>query len=212
MDSRECLAIFLVAILLAGPGICAADDPRVLLVSMLQTDDAELARGLLASASSAVANESGLQMTTHLYGTHSLRPVEVVQQLRVIEGQAAHISIGDSWPEARFLWAENTKRRLSANVDLVWGESMSGFWVRAELQGNKVLLQLDRYSRQPHTENTGHELQQNIRTTVYGHLGDWLDAGGSLALDKELPVNRAYSLKRNDDVQTRYLVKVELAP
>lgn len=211
MDARECLAIIFGAILFAGPGICGAADPHVLLISMLQTDDAALARELLANVPSDVVHESGLQMTTRLYTTDSLRPAEGVQQLQVIEGQAAHFSTTDRWPEARFLWGENSKRRLSTNIDLVWGGAMSGFWVRAELQGNKVLLQLDRYSQQSQIENTGHETQQNIRTTIYGHLGGWLDAGGSLALDKESPVNRAYSLKRTDAMQTRYLVKVELA-
>ena len=43
-------------------------------------------------------------------------------------------------------------------------------------------------------------------------LGGWLDAGGSLALDKEPPVNRAYALRKHHEEETRLLVKVELAP
>jgi hypothetical protein len=212
MDIRDCLAVILGAALIAGSGSCGGKDPRTLLISVFQTDDAELARGLLANTSAVVADESGYHATTRTYGTDSVRPPGSVQQVRVVEGQTAHFSTGYRSPEVRFLWAENTRRGLSPNVDLVTKEAISGFYVQAELHGKEVLLQLDRYNSQSQPEYTGHELQQNIRTVVYGHLGDWSDAGGSLALDKEPPVNQAYTLRHNNDEQTRLLVKVEVAP
>ena len=210
MNVRACLAVFLGAMLLAGPCICSGTPPRTLLISVFQTDDVELARGLLANTS-VVADESGYHATTRAYGTNSARPPGSVQQVRVVEGQTAHFSTGYRSPEVRFLWAEDTRRGLSPNVDLVTRETISGFYVQAELHGKKVLLKLDRYNSQPLPEYTDYDSHQNVRTTLYGHLGDWLDAGGSQALEKELPVNRVYSLQHNDEEQIRFLIKVELA-
>jgi hypothetical protein len=85
--------------------------------------------------------------------------------------------------------------------------------VQAELHGKKVLLQLNQYHEQSQSEyTTGHDLQQNIRTTVSGHLGGWLDAGGSLILDEGSPANRVYSLQHNNREVVRLLIKVELSP
>ena len=213
MNARACLAVFLGVVLLAGSGICAAKDPRVLLITVLQTDDVDLARELLANKSAAVVNKPGYHASTRTYGTNSVRPPRGLQQVRVNAGQAAHFSTSYRSPEVRFLWAEDRGRRLLPNVDLVTQESKSGFDVQAELHGNKVLLQLNQYNVQPQSGyTTGHDLQQNIRTTVSGHLGGWLDAGGSLILDEGSPANRVYSLQHNNGEQVRFLIKVELAP
>jgi hypothetical protein len=212
MNVREWRAVFLCAVLLAGPGICGDASPRTLLISVLQTGDSEQARELLAGTSAAAVPESGYQTATRVYGTDSVRPPKGFLQLLVIEGQAAHISSVYRSTETRFLWAENTRRRPVETVDLVQEESMSGFDVRAELHGNDVLLKLDQYGGRTQSADSGKDSHQNIRTSIYGRLGSWLDAGGSLALDPGPPVNRSYSLQRNNDEKTRLLIKVELAP
>jgi len=199
--------VFLGTLLLAGPVTCDATEPQVLLISVLQTDDAEYARGLLANTS---AIEADHQTTVRSYGTDSLRQPEYIQQVRVIESQVAHISTVYRSPEVRLLWAKDGGSRIVPNVDLVTQESMSGFYVQAELQGNEVLLKLDVYSGKSKSERTGSGLNQNMRTTVYGHVGDWLDAGGSLLLGAEPAGNRVYTLQQVKEGQKRLLVKVEL--
>lgn len=211
MDVRAYLAVFFGAALLAGSGICSGADPQVLLISVLQTDDVELARTLLANSSAVEVKGPGFQTSTRNYGTDSLRS-ESIQQVQVIEGQAAHFSTIYRSQEVRFLWAKDTRRGVVPNVDLVAQESVSGFYAKAELQGNDVLLHMDQYNGQSWPEYSGYGLNQNVRTTVYGHLGDWLDAGGLLDLDLERPVNRVYTLQHKHEGQTRLLVKVELAP
>lgn len=200
--------MFLGTLLLAGPVVCDAAEPQVLLISVLQTDDAEYARGLLANTS---AIETDHQITVRSYGTDSLRQPEYIQQVQVIEGRAAHISTVYRSPEVRFLWAKDTRSRVVPNVDLVTQESMSGFYVQAELQGKDVLLKLDAYSGRSRPERAGSELNQNMSTTVYGHVGDWLDAGGSLLMDGPHE-NHAYTLQQKKEGQKRILVKVELVP
>ena len=212
MKIRACRALCLGGLLLAGPVICAGADSNNLLISVLQTDDRELVRELLANAPGAAVNESAYQAAAGVYTTDSVRPSGNFQQVRVMEGTAAHLSTVSYFPEVQFLWAENTGRRLSTNVGLVERESESGFHVRAELQGNEVSLQLDLYNGQPRSEYDDYALPLNIRTAVYGQLGEWLDAGGSLALEDASPVHRSYTLQRKDPAKTRLLIKVEMAP
>ena len=212
MDVRIYPAVFLGAALIAGSGICGNADPQSLLITVFQTGDAELARELLANTAVARPDQPGYHATTRTYGTDRLRPAGSFQQVRVIEGKKAHYSTRYRSPEVRFLWAEESRRGLLPNVGLVTEESESGFYVQAELHGNEVQLQLDRYNGQSRPEYTDTGLKQNIRTTVYGNLGDWLDAGGSLALDEEGSVNRGYILPRNNEEQTRLLIRVEREP
>ena len=212
MNVRACLAGFLGAALLAGPGIGGSADPRTLLITVLQTDNAALSRELLANAAVATGDGRGYHSAIRTYGTDSARLPGSYHQVRVIEGERAHFSVAYRSPEVRFLWAEDTRRGVLPNVGLVTQESSSGFYVQAELRGKGVLLQLDRYNGRSRSDYTGHDVQQSILTTVNGRLGDWLDAGGSLALDIEPPANRSYTLQHNNEGQTRLLVKVELAP
>jgi hypothetical protein len=212
MSVRACLALFLGAALLAGPGIGGSAGPRTLLITVLQTDNAALSRELLANTAVAAVNDRGYHSAIRTYGTDSARLPGSYQQLQVIAGDRAHFSVAYRSPEVRFLWAEDTRRGVLPNVGLVTQESSSGFYVQAELHGKRVLLQLDRYNGLSQPDYTGHGVQQNILTTVHGNLGDWLDAGGSLPLDLESTANRSYILQHNHEGQTRLLVKVELAP
>ncbi|MGB5177506.1 MAG: hypothetical protein WBP44_02120 [Gammaproteobacteria bacterium] len=212
MDARFYVAVFLGAAFLAGPASSAGKDPQTLLITVLQTDDAGLARGLLANTAASGVAVPGYQTTTRIYGTDSVRPPRGFQQVRVIEGQRALYSTSSSSPEVRFLWAEDNGRRLLPNVGVDNRETESGFYVQADLQADEVLLQLDRFNGQSRRNSHGHGLRQNIRTTVNGRVGDWLDAGGSLLLDEDSPVNHSYYLPRRDEAHTRLLIKVELAP
>lgn len=214
MDARIPIAVILAAALIAGPvsGAGKDKDLRSLLITVLQTDDAELSRGLLANTSAAGANGPGYHMTTRTYGTATVRQPSGFQQVRVIEGQRALYSIRYSSPEVRLLWVEDTSRGVQPNVGLVNRDIESGFYVQAELHGNKVLLQLDRYNGQAQPDYAGRGLFQDIRTTLEGPLGDWLDAGGSLVLEENNPDNHSYSLPRRNREYTRLLIKVELVP
>jgi hypothetical protein len=184
----------------------------MLQISVLQTGDAEQARELLASAAVAAGHQSGLQAATRRYGTQGVRPPEGFQQLLVVEGETAHISSVSQTTGAEFLSAEITRRGPVPYVDLVQKEFMSGFDVRAELHGNEVLLHLDQYDAQPLSGDAGNGLHRNIRTSVYGVLGSWLDAGGTLRLDSDPVVSRSYTLRRTNGERTRVLIKVERVP
>lgn len=212
MKVRECHALFLGALLLASPVFCAAADSNNLLISVFQTADRELARELLANVQGAVGHESAYQAPANIYSTDSVRPLRGFRQVRVIEGQTAQLSTVTHFPEVRFLWAEDRGRRLSANVGLVERESESGFTVHAELQGDEVSLQLDLYNGQQRPGYEDNAASMNMRTAVSGHLGDWLDAGGSLLLDDAWPTHHTYTLQRTDRTKTRILIKVERVP
>jgi hypothetical protein len=212
MNIRACLAIILGAVLLAGQGLCGGADKRTLMITVLQTDNAELARELLVNTSVSEVDDPRYHATTRTYSTDNIRPPRDLQQVLVIEGQSAYVSVGYRSPEVRFLWAEDTRRGVLPNVGLVTQESISGFYVQAELHGKEVVLQLDQYNGRLQPEYSGYGLNQSIRTSVNGNLGDWLDVGGSLDLDTGPTVNQTYYLKNNTPGHTRLLVKVELVP
>jgi len=212
MKIRKCHTRFLGALLLASPVFCAAADSNNLLISVFQTADRELASELLTNIQGAAGHETAYQAPANIYSTDSVRPLRGFRQVRVIEGQTAQLSTVSHYPEVRFLWAEDTGRRLSANVGLVERESESGFTVRADLQGDEVSLQLDLYNGQYRPGYADNTSSMNMRTAVSGHLGDWLDAGGSLLLDDAWTAHRAYTLQRTDRTKTRILIKVEMAP
>ncbi|MGB5715923.1 MAG: hypothetical protein WBN81_02400 [Gammaproteobacteria bacterium] len=212
MDARIFIAVLLGAAFIAGPGSSIAKDQHTLLITVLQTDDAGLARGLLANTTDVGRIEHGYYAPARVYGTDSVRSPGSFQQVRVIEGQRAVYSSSYSSPQVRFLWAEESGRRLRSNVGVENHEIVSGFYVQAELQGNEVLLQLDRFNGQAQPDYDGHGLRQNIRTTINGPLGNWLDAGGSLLLEEDKSVNRSYYLPRRNEEHTRLLIKVESVP
>jgi len=209
MDVRANIAVFISAILYAGAGFGGGAAPRVLLVTVLQTDDVELTRSLLSSEAGTDTVESGYFSSTRTYGTNDARLPVGYKQLQVIEGQSAYFSTGYRVPEVRFLWAESRPAGLLPNVGLEMQESVSGFYVHAKLNGDEVLLQLDQFTGESRPGYSGHGLQQNIHTTVSGHLDNWLDAGGSLALDGVDSVMGNYMLQRSSEDQMRFLIKVE---
>jgi hypothetical protein len=73
MNSRDCLAVIVGAALIAGSGICGGKDPRALLISVFQTDDVEVARGLLANTPAVVSVDYGYNATATTYITDSVR-------------------------------------------------------------------------------------------------------------------------------------------
>jgi len=213
MDVRENIAVFISAVLYAGI-VFGGAAPQVLLVTVLQTDDVELTRALLSSEPGTDTVESGNYLSSRTYGTNDARLPSGYRQLQVIEGQGAYFSTGYRTPEVRFLWAESTPAGLLPNVGLGMQESVSGFYVKAKLNGDRVVLQLDQTTGESRPGYSGpgysgHGLRQNIHTTVSGHLDDWMDAGGSLALDGVNSVMGDYVLQGNSADQIRFLIKVE---
>jgi len=210
MNINSKMAMIISACLYAGACMSSTAIPQVLMITVLQTDDAELARQLLDNESATVAREYGQLPVTRTYGTESVHQPGDYLQVRVVDGHSAHISIGYRTPEVRLLWAEDTNRQVVPNVDLATGESRSGIIVQPELHGNEVLLKLEQYNDQVHSQYSAYGFNQNIRTVVVGSIGSWLDAGGTLELDNPGSANNTYIVQHNNAGASRLLIKVDI--
>lgn len=207
--------------LLASAGICvAAESPAAklkpstkrLLITVVQTADVVVVRELLESDS-----DGGIPVRR--WGTRHLRGLDNSVQVQALAGQPALVRLSQSVPDVQILGVEvgrgHWHRRPVPYVRLDSRVYSQGFYVQADLAGKSVVLKLHYYSDMPRADSSMSSTGQEIRTSVFGRVGQWLDAGGSLDLsrgDNESSVaGRNYSAWRGDRDATRLLIKVELA-
>ena len=203
--------------LLANAGICAATEspavkperpPQRLLITVVYTDDAAEVRELLEP------DASGGTLVRR-WGTRRPRGQDNSVQVQVLEGRTAFVHLGQTIPDVQLLGVEGRHRRPVPYVRLVSREYNQGFYVQAELAGNNVVLNLYRYSDMPRTESVLSSTRQELRTTVSGRIGQWLDAGGALDIsrDRSEPsaAVRTYSVWHGDEDATRLLIRAELS-
>lgn len=219
MQLRDLPALLMIVVLLLQPhsGIAAGDGkaaaavpPRLLLITVLQTADADAARELLFGHAGNSRDASGGSWQ-RVYRTHGYRDSTRFEQLRVLEGQAAFLQVGRVVPEVRLLWVKDVARGPVPNIGFSERVSMQGFQVRAVLEGDMAKVQIQQSGgwSQP---GFGHaDSQQVLMTTLSGRPGEWLDLGGTLELADTVAAEKTYEIRRRRPGETRVLVRVELA-
>jgi len=213
MNFRQYLAVFVGLSLLCGARVVVASDLQNLLISVIQTSTVAEARELLAEKPDTTGGTGhGHRPLPRVWSTHPRRQPGSFQQVRVLEGRSAFISVGRSEPEVRLLWVEQTGNGPVPNIGFSSRESRAGFFVKAELEAGEVVLQLDRYNDLSQTEYTFDKPSQAVRTTLSGRPGEWLDVGGSMELPGPVHGSRTYSVIHSDEGRFRVLVRVELVP
>jgi len=96
-----------------------------------------------------------------------------VQQIRVLEGQAAYITMGAAVPFAFRQWVV-TAQGLTELRGTVYYDALTGFHARASVAGNDVTLELapEMSAALPDGGST------RLSTTARGRLGEWIAVGG----------------------------------
>jgi hypothetical protein len=183
--------------------------PRMLLFSIIQTDDIFEARELLATDA---RSESGAGRSTTIGRSRRPRYNGAEAQVRIMEGHVAFVRLGRTVPGIQLLWVDVMRGGAVPNVGLVSRESGSGFYLRARVTGRKVTLQLYHYADNPTLNQTTGYTREDIGTTVTGYLGQWMDLGGSLDLAVESYSQSGYALQRPYEDKTRVLARVLLGP
>jgi type II secretory pathway component GspD/PulD (secretin) len=130
-----------------------------------------------------------------------------IQQVRVLEGQPAIIRVGELLPVPGLINRDG--RHGSLWVDNVSYQPVTvGFEVIPHLQGDQFTLELA-----PHQDslaNQGYRIQQrSITSTVSGHLGQWLEVGGSLSESTRAATGLAYEVESRQRDEYRVWVKVD---
>ncbi len=164
--------------------------PRQLLITVLQGEAArEALREAEASASIGVGERgrvvlgepapgAGDGVQLRLRSTESSREAEDAQRVRVLEGNAALIRVGQSVPVGSVSVTRGPHgREVTKSID--YRDLDSGFVVVPRIAGERVTLEI-RAQRQSASPGGGGRFETaEVQTTVSGRLGEWIELGGS---------------------------------
>ncbi|OQW73778.1 MAG: type II and III secretion system protein [Proteobacteria bacterium ST_bin11] len=145
-----------------------------LVISVLQTSSKTAAELNAEAGISASAN--AIQMRGMLGNSEDLRSRQQHQQLRTLEGEPAHIKIGELRPVQNYsVFDSGYGAAVSSSTQMV--EASTGFAVTPRLTGNQVLLDVEPWSDR--FQRNGHIETQSARTTLRAELGEWVEIAGN---------------------------------
>jgi hypothetical protein len=151
---------------------------------------------------------SGDQGEVQVYSSEAQRTDRVSQSVRVSEGNAAFIRIGQSVPvpgrqvivgPGGVVREQYTQYR---DVD-------SGFYVTPRVTGDRVTLEISSANDRVINPATGASSIQRVQTVVSGRLGEWIELGGTAeqrTRDESVILGRSSDAGRD---YRRVLLKVE---
>lgn len=175
--------------------------PRRLRISVMQNVDDETAQRLVEISGSVGlgraarlnvpggADNGGLtveagqgadRLHARVISTRSLEDNKNTQQVQIVEGERALISVGQSLPMQQHQVVQspwNTQVIDSTQ----YRDVSSGFYVRPQLNGDRVTLEISAQndSLAPGSGNPPAMQVQQVNTTVSGRLGEWMELGGT---------------------------------
>jgi hypothetical protein len=151
---------------------------------------------------------SGNQGGVQVYSSEAQQTDRVTQSVRVSEGNAALIRIGQSIPvQSRQVvvgpgGAVSQQSTQYRDVD-------SGFYVTPRVNGDRVTLELSSANDRVVNPTTGASSIQRVQTVVTGRLGEWIEIGGTAeqrTRDENVILGRSSDAGRD---YRRVLLKVE---
>lgn len=142
------------------------------------------------------------------YGTRGAAAERVAQQIRVLEGSPAFIRIGQSLPvPLRDVVISPYGAVVSESV--VYRDLGSGFYVRPQLSGDSVTLEISPQQESFSAVERGAASSHRLSTTVRARLGEWVELGGTNQdAVSERSGSASYSTRGSLE-QRRVLLKVE---
>ena len=158
--------------------------PRQLLISV-RYGGAPQKKTSDVGANANIGN-GGAQVSVHGNVSTSSASDSAVSSIRVLEGNSAHISTGQSVPVVTaFLPTQYNKRTTSIGIATDYRELESGFNVLPLLSGDRVLLDIATQQQRMNDGNAGTTNTQRVNTTVAGKLGEWIELGSVTATGTE---------------------------
>ena len=148
-------------------------------ISVLQTSRLTLAElNANAGVYGAVTNQGGgLGASGHLYQTDSKTDGEITQQIRTMEGKAAHIEVGQSFPVPNYT-SSGYGGVPVYGAGIGYRDATTGFAVVPRMAGNEVLLDVSPWSDRINRLGGGVVHTQSASTTIRAPLGQWVEFGG----------------------------------
>jgi type II secretory pathway component GspD/PulD (secretin) len=199
--------------------------PRQLIISVRQDADLERGRRGAQVSGSADLGDAG-QVTVpgrprpggatvtaggveaQVYSSESQRTDRMSQSVRVLEGSAAFISIGQSVPVQGRQVIVGPGGALSQQ-STQYRDVDSGFYVTPRVNGDTVTLEISAANDRVVNPATGASSIQRVQTVVSGRLGQWIELGGTgeqRSRDQSVILGRSSDASRDD---RRVLLRVE---
>ena len=126
----------------------------------------------------AEAGQSADRVRARVYSTRSLEADKKTQQIQVLEGGRARVSVGQSVPYTqRQVVRTPWKKQVTEGTQ--FREVNSGFYVLPCVNGDRVTLEISTQNDML-SQNSGTQpatRMQQMNTTVSGQLGEWLVLG-----------------------------------
>jgi len=177
-------------------------------ISVLQTSN-KTADQLNAEAAIAVTPTTvrmrGMTGDTRYYDDR-----RTAQQLRTLEGQPAHIQVGQIRPVENISIYNYGYGYPGVAVNTQWQEASTGFAVIPHLQpNNEVIIDIAPWSDR--FLNNNWMTTQSMQTSIRARLGEWIEIGGvgkQSESDKRGFNGFNYATSKN---QLKILIKVDLA-
>ena len=100
---------------------------------------------------------------------------DVLQRLRVLDGQQGFIAVGDEHPVPYRERYDDGYRSVTRG-GVGYRATGSGFYVRPRVQGDRVRIDIDSGSAEP---GPGGIARTSVQSSVSGRLGQWIELGGA---------------------------------
>lgn len=137
------------------------------------------------------------------------------QQIQVIAGSEAFIEMGKQLPFVepinRVDWIYSTGP-YGSEYNIQSEPVKSGFYVRPQVHGDWVTLEVLPHREQPSSNGGGRILKQQIATTITGQLGEWLEVSSQHIHNHRKDHTIVHSTQAMDQTNRRVLVKVNRIP
>jgi type II secretory pathway component GspD/PulD (secretin) len=139
-----------------------------------------------AIGANANINNGGAQVAVRGSVSTNANADASVGAVRVLEGNSAHISTGQSVPVVTaFIPTQYSRRSSSVGIATDYREVTSGFDVLPRLNGERVVLEISAQQQRFTDSNAGSASTQRASTTIAGKLGEWIDLGGVTSASNE---------------------------
>jgi hypothetical protein len=116
----------------------------------------------------------GLRLGGHQARTTSRD--DITQRVQTIEGRPAYLSTGRSYPiHQSSTYSDGQRTFQQHHTD--YRDATIGFYVRPQVQGDHVVLDITRHAQRLGPDGRAFSLQ-DAGSRVRGELGEWIDFGG----------------------------------
>lgn len=181
--------------------------PRQLLIYVKQLSEDEYRKQ--HSNAKIHATDKKVNANIRIYSTHDRDEGNVIQKVRVLEGNPAFIEAGQAIP-----LGERVTNGHSVQETVRYKNVTRGFYVLPRVSGNKVSGERVTLFISPHKaslspEGGGKINIQQVETTVSGKLGEWMEIGGSTSYEQHKGTGFTYRTKSRSSQSGRTMIKVE---